>query len=311
MTKEPREQNDDDAFFKCPTLPPYQVSLFLSLLALLLGNQSFAQSTISGTDRYAYSANAGWIDFRPSASNGVRLTETYLSGYAYSGNIGWIHFGDGSPNNGHTFSNSSRTDYGVNFDKLGNLTGYAYSANVGWINFEQEEGSARLNFLTGKISGRAYGANIGWISFETPSSDLCANTIACPDTDGDGMSDAYEMLHFGNLTFTDGTSDSDGDGQTDRQEHLAGTDPSDRDDFLRFVSRSFDMVASKASFTFTSQPNRFYTIEHNTSLSGVWVGSNLGMITPSAGSTTSPGAVNLEDGPKCFFRVSVHKPLQP
>lgn len=297
-------------FLKRPPLPPWCAFLPCALLVLSLASRSFAQSTISATNRYAYAANVGWIDLRPSVANGVRLTETHLSGYAYSGNIGWIHFGDGSPNNGHTYTNSSSTDYGINLDKLGNLTGYAYSANVGWINFEQEEG-ARLNFLTGKVTGSVYGANIGWISFDTPGSDLHANTIACPDKDGDGMSDAYEMFYFGNLTFANATSDFDGDGQTDRQEHLAGTDPGDRDDFFRIISRTYDLLTSEVWFTFTSKPNRLYSIQHNSSLSGAWEDSNLGTITPSAGSTTSPDAVTFEAGPTRFFRVGVHKPLQP
>lgn len=287
-----------------------KILTFLSI-ALALASLSLAQSTISTTDRYAYAANAGWIDLRPSAANGVRLTETYLSGYAYAGNIGWIHFGDASPNNGHTYANSSRTDYGVNLDKLGNLTGYAYSANVGWINFEQVRGSARLNFNTGKITGHAYGANIGWISLDTPSSDLLASTIACPDTDGDGIADAYEMLNFSNLTTANASSDADADGHSDSEEYLAGTDPRDREDFLRITEQTFDIAAEKASFTFTSKPNRLYSIESNTSLSGPWEDSNLGTITPSTGTTTSPGFVRLEEDPKRFFRVVAHKPLQP
>ncbi len=214
--------------FRSP-LPPWCGVLSLAIVSLSLASRGLAQSTISASESYVYSANTGWIDFRPSEADGVRLTETYLNGYAYSGNIGWIHFGDGSPSNGHRYANSTNTDYGVNLDKLGNLTGYAYSANVGWINFEQGEGRARLNFLTGKITGHAYGANIGWISLDTPASDLVANTIACPDTDGDGIGDAYEIAHFGNLGTVDGTSDSDGDGQTDAQEYLAGTDPGDQD----------------------------------------------------------------------------------
>jgi hypothetical protein len=298
-------------FLKTSTLRPLRLVFPFALMALALASRTLGQSTISTSDHFVYSANTGWIDLRPSAANGVRLTETYLSGYAYSGNIGWIHFGDGSPNNGHTYANSSRTDYGVNLDKLGNLTGYAYSANVGWINFEQVRGSARLNFRTGKITGHAYGANIGWISLDTPSSDLLASTIACPDSDGDGIADAYEMLNFWNLTTANANSDADGDGHSDSQEYLAGTDPQDREDSLRITRQNFDMAAEKASFTFTSNPNRLYTIESNTSLSGPWEDSNLGTIQPSAGTTTSPGFVRLEEDPKRFFRVVAHKPLQP
>ncbi|MHB8836569.1 MAG: OmpL47-type beta-barrel domain-containing protein [Candidatus Methylomirabilia bacterium] len=44
------------------------------------------------------------------------------------------------------------------------------------------------------------------------------------DTDGDGITDAWELAHFGSLA-RDGSGDADGDGQTDREEFLAGTDP--------------------------------------------------------------------------------------
>ena len=45
-----------------------------------------------------------------------------------------------------------------------------------------------------------------------------------PDTDDDGMADAWELLYFGNLA-RDGTSDSDSDGLTDLVESEYGTDP--------------------------------------------------------------------------------------
>ena len=44
------------------------------------------------------------------------------------------------------------------------------------------------------------------------------------DSDGDGMDDAWEILHFGDLS-KDGSLDTDGDGVTDLQEYLNGTDP--------------------------------------------------------------------------------------
>ncbi|MFH1377903.1 MAG: fibronectin type III domain-containing protein [Planctomycetota bacterium] len=45
------------------------------------------------------------------------------------------------------------------------------------------------------------------------------------DTDNDGLHDSWEVLHFGNLTTSNGAQDGDSDGQTDLQEFDAGTNP--------------------------------------------------------------------------------------
>jgi hypothetical protein len=51
---------------------------------------------------------------------------------------------------------------------------------------------------------------------------------ATPDSDLDGMSDAWEIYYFEELG-RDGAGDFDGDGLTDLEEFLNGTDPGDRD----------------------------------------------------------------------------------
>jgi hypothetical protein len=45
-------------------------------------------------------------------------------------------------------------------------------------------------------------------------------TIPVVDSDGDGIDDAWEISHFGNLTTANATSDYDGDGYSDKQEYL-------------------------------------------------------------------------------------------
>lgn len=45
------------------------------------------------------------------------------------------------------------------------------------------------------------------------------------DSDNDGLPDAWELQHFGNLTTADASTDSDGDGLTDAMEYSLGTDP--------------------------------------------------------------------------------------
>jgi len=45
------------------------------------------------------------------------------------------------------------------------------------------------------------------------------------DTEGDGLPDEWELMHFGDLTTADAASDFDGDGSPDWDEYLYGSDP--------------------------------------------------------------------------------------
>jgi hypothetical protein len=268
-----------------------------------------AQSTISPVDRYAYAANTGWVDFRPSAVDGVRVTETYFSGKAYAANFGWIDLGDGSPDNGYAYSNGSATDCGVNLAADGSLTGYAYAANVGWINFEQVHGQPKLNFLTGKFTGSIYSANLGWISLDTSFTDLLASTIAYPDTDNDGIADAWEKKYFGSLGVVSGTTDFDHDGQSDLAEYQADTVPNDPYSLFRIISQSLNSDLTKNSLVFTTSPSRLYRVEHDTGLGGPWADSEYGTFAPDAGASTSR-TLHFAASSSRFFRAVAIRPLQ-
>ena len=58
------------------------------------------------------------------------------------------------------------------------------------------------------------------------------------DADMDGLPDAWELAHFGNLSQA-GTGDPDGDGFTNTQEYLADTDPMDGTSYLRITGLGF------------------------------------------------------------------------
>jgi hypothetical protein len=269
-----------------------------------------SQSTISNTDRYAYAANAGWLDFRNESTNGVRVADTALSGYSYAANFGWIHFGDGTPNNGHTYSNTSAADCGVNVSPSGSLTGYAYAANVGWINFEQVQGQPTLDLRTGKFTGSAYSANLGWIALDTTFSDLATTSISRSDSDSDGIADSWENLNFGNLATATASTDQDGDGASDLSEYNAGTLPNDASSQLRIVSHSYPS-ASQADLSWTSVTTRNYRLEYDDDLVGVWTNSALGAIAPT-GLLTSGNLTALSSAPRRFFRaVAVPLPTAP
>lgn len=139
--------------------------LILPVLCMV-GFRVTAASNISPAEKYAWSENTGWFNFKP-ASGGVIVHEQdrYLSGYAWGENIGWIMLGSG---NG-PYANTSANDWGVNYDTNGACSGYAWSEEVGWINFGPVYGGVTVNAANGKFSGYAWGENIGWITFRGTS----------------------------------------------------------------------------------------------------------------------------------------------
>ena len=292
------------------------------LLVLLIGSPLVhADSTINSTNSYAWGANIGWTNWRPSLTDGVMIGEFICSGYIYGANVGWIHVGDGTPDNNIQYSNTSATDYGVNYGidpaqpGFATLRGFAYGANIGWINFEAQ-GNPRVRFSDGALEGYAYSANCGWINLGDPTQhNLFTDTIAMgTDSDGDGIADAFEYQYFSGLGPT-ATSDSDGDGVSDLDEYLEGTNPTVFGDRLRIISLSPNSGGTSTPITWTSTTGRLYIIETTTDLlvdmlNEDWSDSSLGTITPDAGTQTTR-TVTASSSTKRFFRVKAMRPLSP
>lgn len=283
--------------------------VFLAAFPLPLASQS----TVDPALPHAYSANTGWVHFHPSAASGVIVQESFLGGYAYAANTGWIHLGDGSPNNGHTYTNTSPTDFGVNRDSAGNLAGYAYSANTGWIHFgwagSADPGRPRVILSSGQFAGYAYSANLGWLNLG--SGFLRTSTISYPDSDADGIADSWEYAHFGGLATATLTSDTDHDGRSDLAEYEAGTDPANPADYFKIVSQTLNGTLTGNTLVFTTNPSRLYRIEIHPQLgASPWSDSGLGTFTPDAGPTTSR-FVSFATGPRKFFRAVAIRPLSP
>ncbi len=139
------------------------VKLFFILVTsiiLLLPSFAFASETngtIDSTYKYAWSENAGWINFGVSGGS-VAITDTGMTGYTWSANYGWINLNpDGS---------------GVNNNGEGILSGSAWGENTGWVDF-----SGVTIGSSGYFSGYASSTVTGQISFN------CANASSCGSSD--------------------------------------------------------------------------------------------------------------------------------
>ena len=156
-----------------------RTTLLIAIIHLLVA-PVWADSNLDDTQKYAWSENSGWINFK-ATGGGVVAHRTFLAGFAWAENIGWIKFGaDG----GGPYANSSASDWGVNRGVTNQLSGYAWSETAGWINVAPTNGGVMLNPSTGEFSGFAWSENLGWIHlrFDTPSYGVLLVVPQLPNT---------------------------------------------------------------------------------------------------------------------------------
>jgi hypothetical protein len=271
-----------------------------------------ADTTVSPVHRHAYGANVGWIDARADGTNGAVLAQHYCTGHLWSANVGWIGLG-GGPTNGWHYSNASATDWGVNHDGAGHLTGHAYGANVGWLTFEQTYGKPGVDLMTGNLTGYIWGANVGWISLTNSQAFVRTDALGTgPDSDGDGLPDAWELEKAGDLVTLDPLDpDSDDDGVPDEDEYVADTDP--LDPASRLVITAFDRAADTDAVTWPVAQTRLYRLLHTDSLTNaplLWSDSGAGLIPPSGAPAITQSVADPTD-PQRFYRVQAVVPLSP
>lgn len=105
------------------------------------------------------------------------------------------------------------------------------------------------------------------------------------DTDGDGIPDWWETLHFGCATCANPTDDSgDGDNVNNLQEYLAGTHPLDDNSFLEFFDTK-RMAAGTMEIRWDSEQGRYYRISRSQNL--------LSGFTPLATGVSATPPVNV------------------
>ena len=294
-------------------------SLLFLLITFTGTAWNYAATTINATSRFAYGANIGWINWQGDVANGAVIGAFVCSGSIWSANTGWISLGNGTPANNIRYQNNSATDFGVNHDGTGNLRGYAYGANIGWLTFTNRDATGstydgpKVDLLTGRLSGFVWSANCGWISLSNQFAFVQTDTMDCgPDTDGDGIPDAWELQFAASLATLNGTGDHDGDGLSNAEEFLADTNPLDPNSLLRITSTTKPTAVSPTALTWSSSPTRQYRIYGTAGLTLpiVWAGVGLGLIPPGAGASTTLNVAPSAD-PYRFFLIEAVKPLAP
>jgi len=283
------------------------------VLLALAGVGLATPATIDPINRYAYGADVGWLNWGGDTNHGAVIGDYVCSGSLYSANAGWISLGGGSPANGIQYQNNSAVDFGVNVDRLGNLRGYAYGANIGWIAFENT-GAPQVSLLTGNLSGWVWSANCGWISLSNAVAQVQTDSIQPGVAAPDGLPVAWLLLNFGS-TNVSANADPTGKGMTVGQDYLAGTDPNNPGSLLRITQETFFFLpagaATRATFTWDSVPSRYYHLQTTPGLSpSAWTDSGLGLISPSAGSTSTAVFTNANAEAQ-FYRVEAVRPLTP
>ena len=141
---------------------------FLVVMLGVLYTPHVAWATdIDGTDKWAWSTNAGWLNFKDDHGR-ASVYADHLEGYVWAENVGWIRLGAHTGGGAYTYANTTNTDYGVNRNPTtGKLSGYGWATSAGRINFMPTHGGGVfIDLTTGDFSGYAWAENVGWIKLK-------------------------------------------------------------------------------------------------------------------------------------------------
>ena len=125
------------------------------------------------------------------------------------------------------------------------------------------------------------------------------------DTDADGLSDGFELRHFGSTTQTVGSADADDDRLTNAAEEIAGTDPGDPDSVLIQNTPAADPEALVLSWQ--SAAGRTYAIHSTATLTNGFTNTVQAGIADSAPLNVATVDVSALMG-FSFYRIAVEAP---
>lgn len=159
-----------------------------------------------------------------------------------------------------------------------------------------------LGDRTGDAFGDSYNVHIESICYDQAGGYLPVGA----DADGDGMSDAFEYEHFGDILTAAPDDDVDGDQRSNREEYEAGTNPTDAASFVRISLIEESAGTVRVTVPDTSLERR-YTLSKSEDLGILDPWSDiLGPLPGTGGSLIlqDPG-IPLE---RKFYRVGVGRP---
>jgi YD repeat-containing protein len=155
----------------------------------------------------------------------------------------------------------------------------------------------------GRLIGLHYSGGKSITYLYDQAGNLVRKTITTfTDADGDGMDDAWEMLHFGSHD-RDGAADFDQDGMSDLAEFLAGTDPKDSGSLLRITELS-STGGIRFRIEWPAVPGRIYRVQYNETLNPAdW--KNLAGDVTATGPTAAKTDDTVIEPAKRFYRLQV------
>jgi len=127
-----------------------------------------------------------------------------------------------------------------------------------------------------------------------------------PDTNGDGLTDSWQMFYFMDANSPNAVPDLDYDldGASNLEEYLAGTDPTDPDSALSITAFSVASAEQTFQLAFPSVLEHYYQVQRTPDLlAPEWKGfTNAFYGTGASMPLSGPASTNF---PSMFYRVQL------
>jgi len=186
---------------------------------------------------------------------------------------------------------------------LGSFSFQSRSSNfVGWLTFTLPPGTPSGGSYTVAFANADGSPDLyTQYDFETRSASVAVNALAPPASI---CSDEWKLHFFGSVTAPNAVdlADPDGDGVPNWMEYVAGTDPTDPNSKLRFISVDKQIVSGqpKLALHWLTAPGKAYEVQSSSVPVGTW--NTLGTVSGDGSITTytdSAGATSR------FYRLRV------